>query len=328
MTEQSQPLEHDEARSRREARELLQRAGLPSDDLVLGAGIANEVLLTPDHVIRLGSGRFRDAFSYEAEVLRRLPAEVPRPRVLGHGRRDEAGEYLVLERLPGVTLDAAWGNLATDQRRRLVTELARIVQRIHTIPPAPWMDNPWVRGAVLGGKLQDAYHAPPRLSRAMIAAGRRARPDASPVLDLVDAFIARRLDAFAGDVDVPVHADLHFRNVLVAGERISGIIDFEGFRLAPADTELDMFLRELRRDLGSDKTVGDDYDRVCAWFRDAYPALFAHPRLIERLEVYEALWHLVQLHWHPEGSPDDPVRSLERLLEGAFRARTIHLLAR
>ncbi len=316
----------ERTRSRREASELLQQLGLPAGDLVPGAGIANEVWIAPDHVVRLGNGRLRDAFAHEAEVLRLLPPEIPRLRVVARGRRHEAGEYLVLERLPGVTLDLAWGDLTTDQRRRLVTELAGIARRIHAIPPAPWMANPWVHDAVVGGKLQDAYHPPPGLFRAMIVAGREVRSDASPVLDEVGTFITRRLDAFAGDVDVPIHADLHFRNVLVAEDRISGIIDFEGFRLAPADTELDMVLRELRRELGSDETVGDDYGLVCGWFREAYPGLFAHPRLIERLEVYEALWHLVQLHWYPAGGPDDPLRSIERVLQGEFRVRTSSLL--
>lgn len=315
----------EQAQGWREARELLRRAGVAADDLVAGAGVANEVWLTPDHVIRLGSGRFRDAFAFEMDVLRRLPAEIPHPRVVANGERDDTGEYLVLERLPGVTLDAAWSDLATDRRQRLVAELAAIAQRIHTIAPAPWMDNPWV-GDAMAGRYADAYHAPPPLFRELIDSTRRVRPDALHVLGRVDGFIARRLEAFAGDVNVPVHADLHFRNVLVDGDRISGLIDFEGFRLAPADTELDMFLRELRRELGDAEAVRDDSGRICGWFQDVYPALFAHPRLIGRLEVYEALWHLVQLHWSPAGGASDPVRWLERVLRGGFRNQTSRLL--
>lgn len=311
--------------SRWEARDLLRQLGLPAGDLGAGNGVANEVWLTRSHVVRLNSGRFRDAFAYEADVLRRLPAEIPHPVVVAHGVRDRAeGEYLVLERLPGVTLDVAWGALTTGQRHRLVTELAEITRRLHALPPAPWMANPWVADA-MAGRYADAYHAPPALSDELIGSARHARPDAAAVLDRTHAFITERLDAFAGDRDVPVHTDLHFRNVLADGDRISGLIDFEGLRLASPDTELDMFLRDLRGDLGGMAVQRDWYGMVPRWFREAYPALFAHPRLIERLEVYEALWHLVQLHWHPAGA-GDPVHGLERLLTGEFQSRTAALL--
>lgn len=325
MTDHLREVDNEEAQSRREAHRLLRRAGVSADDLVAGAGIANEVWLTPDHGVRLGNGRFRDAFAYEAEVLRHLPAEIPRPLVLAHGKRDADGEYLVLERLPGVTLDAAWRALTTGQRRRLVTELAGIMRRLHALEPAAWMANPWVADA-MAGKYADAYHAPPSLFGKLIGSARRVRPDASPVLDLVAAFTARRLDAFAGDIDVPIHTDLHFRNVLVDGDHISGVIDFEGFRLGPADTELDMFLRSIRWALPTPGEASLDYEMVPRWFSGAYPALFGHPRLIERLEVYEALWHLVQLHWHPAGEPGDPVADLDLLLKGRFRDTATGLL--
>ena len=324
MTEHLRDVD-DGGQSRRETAHLLERAGVLADDLVVGAGIANEVWLTPDHVVRLSSGRFRDAFAYEAEVLRRLPVEIPRPLVLAHGKREGEGEYLVLERLPGVTMDDAWPFLPAASRRALVHEIADIMRRLHALEPEAWMANPWAADA-MAGKYADAYHAPPGLYRELIRSARRARPDASDVLARTGAFIASRLDAFAGDIDVPIHTDLHFRNVLVDGDHISGIIDFEGFRLGPADIELDMLLRSIRWALLTPGGGSMDYEMVPHWFGEAHPALFAHPRLIERLEVYEALWHLVQLHWHPAGDPDDPEHRLERLLEGEFQAVTSTLL--
>lgn len=325
MATPSHNVSHDELRSRREAAHLLERAGVSVDGLVPGAGIANAVWLTSAHVVRISSGRFRDAFAYEAEVLRHLPAGIPRPCVLAQGRRADAGEYLVLERLPGTTMDEAWPSLSTTSRRALVHELAVITRRLHALEPAAWMANPWVADA-MAGKYADAYHAPPSLFGELVASARWARTDASDVLDRAHAFIAGRIDAFAGDRDVPMHTDLHFRNVLVDEGRVTGLIDFEGFRLAPADTELDMLLRSIQWVLESPITRTMDYEMVPRWFREVYPGLFAHPRLIERLEVYEALWHLVQLHWHPAGGLDDPVHALERLLQGQFRSRTAALL--
>lgn len=171
--------------------------------------------------------------------------------------------------------------------------------------------------------------ASPALSRAgPERAGRWPAADAGAgdVLNRVESFISARVDAFDGDRDVPVHADLHLGNVLVDEGRISGLIDFEGFRLAPADTELDMLLRSIRWALASPETGSMDYEMVPRCFAEHYPGLFAQPRLIERLEVYEGLWHLVQLHWHPAGGSSDPVGWLERLVRCEFRGSVTGLL--
>lgn len=121
------------------------------------------------------------------------------------------------------------------------------------------------------------------------------------------------------DHDVPVHTDLHVRNMLVDGDRISGLIDFEGFRLASADVELDMLLRSVRWALASPITRSPGYEMVPRWLGEDYPGLFAPPRLIERLEVYGALWHL-------KGSASDPAIQMESLLNGQVRETLIDLL--
>lgn len=317
MTDQLHQPDPNVLQSRREAWGLLRQAGLSADELEPGDGVANDVWLTSSHVVRMNDGRFREAFRYEARVLGMLPTAIPHPVVVAQGARD-GGEFLILERLPGTTLDEAWPFLSTAERRAIIRELADIVRHLHNLEPAAWMENPWVADA-MAGRYADAYHAPPLLFGELIGSARRARPDASVVLDRTRAFIARRFDVFSGDREVPVHTDLHTRNVLVDGGRISGLIDFEGFRLAPADVELDMLLRSVRWAMTSPLTQSLGYEQVPQWFQEGYPELFAHPRLIDRLEVYEAFWLLVQLHWHPQGSASDPALLLEPLLNGQVR---------
>ncbi|MGB3307728.1 MAG: hypothetical protein WBA63_16190 [Thermomicrobiales bacterium] len=111
--------------------------------------------------------------------------------------------------------------------------------------------------------------------------------------------------------------------------RITSLIDFEGSRPAAADVELDMLLRFLSpsRQVGSDES--SDVEGVLGWFHEGCPELFTHPQLDARLEVYEALWHLVQVHhWRPEYvSMPDPAVALRHLLTGGFRERLDALLA-
>jgi aminoglycoside phosphotransferase (APT) family kinase protein len=146
------------------------------------------------------------------------------------------------------------------------------------------------------------------------------RPETQFLLAKIADFIAERSCAFASNSMTFVHTDLHFRNVVVAEGRITGLIDFEGSRVGPADVELDMLLRTFQ---SADEASRLSYINAMSGFRSAYPAIFETPNLVARLEVYEALWHLVQLHhWQPGHRwANDPADSLELLLQGSFTAQ-------
>jgi hygromycin-B 7''-O-kinase len=315
---------YDKSPGEREAGAILREQDIVADHLEIAGGFANLVMMTPEVVIRLNEGRFPQAFAHEARVLAHLPDHIPHPRVVAHGQRETGGEYLILERLPGQRLDEAWDSLAAEDRTRIVGDLAGITRQLHGLPPAGWMENPWVRDALGSHRWRDAYHAPPEAAPLVIESATNIRPDQRALLDRVAAFVAERMDMFGDEPDVFLHTDLHIRNVLVDRERITGLIDYEGSRRGPADTELDMLLRSVRADLAAS---GDARAFVTA-FRDGYPSLFAHPALVARLEVYEALWHLVQLHhWKPgDRWTSDPAESLADLLAGRFATQVGEVL--
>ncbi|HEU0163810.1 MAG TPA: phosphotransferase, partial [Thermomicrobiales bacterium] len=306
-----------------EVRTILASHGLASEQLTTATGVVNNVWLTPELVVRLNGGRFPDAFGHEARILDLLPATIPHPEAIAHGSRVEGGEYLVVTRVPGVTLDEAWPDLDPDGRQRVIHELAAIVQTLHALPVAAGMRNPWIDDALTIPIPADAYHASPLFLPVLLASARNVRPDLATTVDQVKRLTDDRLDAFGDEPDVLVHADIHVRNILVDGEHISGLIDWEGSRPGIADNELDTLIRFLgaSRQVGSEQT--NDYSGLIHWFREGYPELFAHPRLVDRLEVYEAMWHLVQIHhWRPEYvTMVDPAAAFDDLLAGAFRAR-------
>lgn len=124
----------------------------------------------------------------------------------------------------------------------------------------------------------------------------------------------------------PTLLDVTFANVMWHDVHISALLDLESARPAPRDLELDTLLRFVREPRffdwisQPDKWVGSDLPRFADDLADAYPALFAHPRLAARLAGYEALWQLVQLHHFPLGSgPFDPWGRLLALLEQGDR---------
>jgi hypothetical protein len=99
-------------------------------------------------------------------------------------------------------------------------------------------------------------------------------------------------------------------------DRLLALVDFEWVRLGPVDLELEAFIR-FGEELGP--AGARLYADVPAWLRRAYPALFAHPQLDQRLRLYELALCLRQLLvWPPRAPlpalpPGHPYRRLARL---------------
>ncbi len=311
---------------REEVQAILEAHGLPCADLSVSDGFANLVVMTTDHVIRLNEGRFPDAFAHETTVLNHLPREIPHPVAVACGKRKSVGEFLIVERLAGENLDHAWPRLSVTNRGRVVRELGRILLSLHELPVAGWMRNSWVSAALMTGKWRDAYHAPPEHFPHLIASAAVERPDLRRLLHSVSDFMTARLHAFDdNEPNIFVHTDLHFRNVIVDAGHVTSLIDFEGSRFGQRDIELDMLLRSIAPDDGG---AASRYPGTIATLRFAHPELFSHPSLVTRLEAYEALWHLVQLHHWRAGHTwtSDPAGPLMLLTTGAFRERVAMML--
>jgi aminoglycoside phosphotransferase (APT) family kinase protein len=314
-----------------EARGIFAAHGLDAGLLVPAAGVANRVLMSAKHVLRLNEGRFAGVFAFEAGVLDRLPAAVPHPRVAGYGQRATGGEYLLLTRLPGRVLAEEIAAVPPRELRPLLRDLGRVVAELHRTPVEPWMRSSWVADA-LAGQWENAYHAPPRAYAELVSAARLVRPDAAHVLDDVHAFLAERATGVSACFDeaepgVFCHTDLHPGNVIVSDGAVTGLIDFEGSRVAVADTELDLLVRTLRRSVvgGDEPAQGRG---LLAAFIKGYPAIAGQPRLVDRLLTYDALWHLVQCHhWRPGARwAADPIIELAKVLDGSRRAEFTALL--
>jgi aminoglycoside phosphotransferase (APT) family kinase protein len=312
-----------------EAHAIFAAHGLVAGRLMPAAGMANRVLMSATHLLRLNEGRFDGAFAYEAEVLDRLPAAVPHPQVTAYGRRATGGEYLVVTRVPGRVLAEEIAAVPAGEQRALLHDLGQVVAELHATPLQPWMRSAWVADA-LAGRWENAYHAPPRAFPDLVAAAKVARPDATAVLEDVHAFLTERVSGASACFDedeqeVFCHTDLHPGNVIGGAGKITGLIDFEGSRAAVPDTELDMLIRALR---GMSSGGLEPAGSLLAAFVRGYPTITAHPRLVDRLLTYDALWHLVQVHhWRPGATwTQDPMVEIRAVLDGSYAAEFRALL--
>lgn len=85
----------------------------------------------------------------EVFFLRQLDAftdncRVPVPRVIGHGRAEPGIEYTLLTRMPGQAIRRT--ALTPSARKTALTELGRVLRRIHSAPLEPFIDSGVVPG--------------------------------------------------------------------------------------------------------------------------------------------------------------------------------------
>ncbi len=278
------------------ARTALRGAGLdPTVALQRASSVTNEVWLTDTHSVRVN--RHPDNRLYrEALVAAALPPEVGYPPIVAHGG-GRGEDWLVQERQPGRPLAHVWPTLTDGQRESSVRALAVRLAALHQVV-AP-VDLPPIE------------HAPQLLAigahptAPVLAALRRAahHEHVDPVLmaeaaDLVTE-LAPVLEPF--DATTLVHGDVTFETVLWHEDEVTALLDVEWARPGPRDLDLDILLRcaaypdlHVAEEYES-QTRTEDYTEVPWWLGEAYPALFAYPRQIDRVRIYSVAYDVRDL---------------------------------
>jgi aminoglycoside phosphotransferase (APT) family kinase protein len=318
------------AGARMRAYRTLRDAGLDeSAGLERVSSALNEVWFTGPYVVRVNPTPGTHRLGYEAELAAHLPAEVKYPEIVAYGKSPTA-EWLVLERVPGIVLSRAWPTMTEAERRDAVWQLAEALRSLHATGQPVNQYGP-IRAPFLDRDTLECPHQLPA-SRVLTLLGRAAR------LRFVDAglvsaaaeLVESTASAFDGDDKAPglVHGDAHFENVLWESNSITAILDFEWSRPAPADIDLDMILRfcadpslHVATDYGH-LANARDYLQVPVWLKAAYPELFGHPRLRERLMLYDLAYDVRHLLLHPPTgaintlSPHHALRRIRRTIDG------------
>lgn len=304
---------------RQEAEELLEAHGFPSEPLQSLHGWSNQVWLAPAHVVRISSGRFRESFRHEVDVLRLVKDHVPAPEAIAYGRQDDR-EWMISVRVPGESLLMRWATMDRSERHEAIRQFAAALKALHQVTLAEGFQNPWMLDAIDDpAKAADLYHAAPRHYGLTLRSLREKNLAREKLLSAADEFLAERLLLFVDDAQCLVHGDAHFNNVLWDGQKLT-LLDFEASFKGPRDMDLDTIIRFTRNPVqffgqGSEAAIQPaEFQDVLPWLENFYPEIFETPRLQERLQVYDMMMMMHQLHHFPAGHEYDPRPALEEIL--------------
>lgn len=292
------------------AKRALAEAGLDTNvTLERASSVTNEVWLAGDYVVRVNR-QPNQRLRREAFLGPLLPPSVGYPEVVAYGGQLGA-DWLIVARRPGGVLSRAWPGMTVDARREAVRQLALILRNLHHVAAPddlPAIDTPQLVGG--GG-----FNAVDPLLSALDQAATLPHV-APPFIDELRRIVLDTAWAIEPFEETHlVHGDLHFENVLWDGDRITALLDFEWAHAAPADLDLDIFLRfcaypflHVAEDY-EHLTRAEDYAAVPYWLADDYPDLFYTPNLFERTQLYCIAYDIRELLLFP---PQRPPRELSK----------------
>lgn len=303
------------------AKDILRRLNLRHNGLERIPGASNEVWIAGDYILRVSPLSMTTRLLSEAALLDWLPEETLRPGLVAFGR-EAYGNWIVVERRPGQMVNDIWADLDEDERRGIVFQIAHALRAVHStrVPfHAEWpLDPPQ---SIESFAQYPSFLSVERIVELFHYAASLRHVNQDIIGQAIDAVTSRR-GAFndrPADFGV-VHGDFHFENVLVDKGTVTALVDFEWACTGPPDVDLDVMMRfcmspELHSGSGKSPQPGS-LRRVPTWLAEAYPEMFAHPKLRDRLIVYSLAYdarHLVRNPPRVDMRLDSPLAPLNRI---------------
>lgn len=177
--------------------------------------INRQVVLESDNKIRKSVRIGRSNLWAEKEALELIQAKtsIPVPQVYEYYKTVEF-EHLVIENMPGITLEKAWPELDMDEKEKIADEIMAYVGEMRKL------QSPDIKAAL---------HDRKPLRSGLVDAGDfiRERFAKLPTNKNISAYIEARISDLPPQANVYTHCDLDWSNILVKDGKVSAIIDWE-----------------------------------------------------------------------------------------------------
>ncbi|KAF4452877.1 Protein kinase-like domain [Fusarium austroafricanum] len=188
----------------------------------MGKLIDRQVILQDDGCTIRKSVRIgRSSLSAEKRYLELVKAKtsVPVPSVR-HYYLSKEFEHLIMDNMPGMTLERAWPTLSPLERESIADEVASLVEQLRKL------HSPCIEAALL-------QRQPFRTGFRGVTAFNMERIKKFLSNEHIVAYVHERSEAVDGELNVFTHGDLDWGNILIANKRVCGIIDLESSGFFP-----------------------------------------------------------------------------------------------
>lgn len=218
-------LRRDVALQRPAFEAIAARHGVATGELSFVDQGTHLVWTTRDRVIKLFVPLWPEDATLETTLLDMVGGTaLPVPQLEAKGEL-EGWRYVVMSRIPGEPLGVAWGALDDRGRSRLAAHLGESMAALASLPRGPLEARATTQDALLAERL------------ARVLPDQRERGGDEALEIELRSFLSE-LPPLVPAEEVVLHADLTDDNVLVSGDRVTGIIDFADAFVGPWTYEL------------------------------------------------------------------------------------------
>lgn len=214
---------------------------------------------------------------------------IPKLYFASTDKRDVPYLYEIMEKIDGVSLYNVWHTFSDEKREDIIRQLCEAMKRFHSNKSEAY---DWAQ--MMKDKFSSLYDK--AKEKDMIS------DDEVKVIDQAYSCFDKYLKS---SLFVLVHNDLHFDNIFINDGKIK-IIDFERSMYAPADFELDILYRMIRKPwkFASEETEPytslEQYSNIMSYIEKYYPELVHIDNLYKRLAIYDMVYFLEQYIDYPK----------------------------
>ena len=214
---------------------------------------------------------------------------IPKLYFASTDKRDVPYLYEIMEKIDGVSLYNVWHTFSDEKREDIIRQLCEAMKGFHSNKSEAY---DWVQ--MIKDKFSSFYDKAKK--KYMIS------DDEVKVIDQAYSCFDKYLKS---SLFVLVHNDLHFDNIFINDGKIK-IIDFERSMYAPADFELDILYRMIRKPwkFASEETEPytslEQYSNIMSYIEKYYPELVHIDNLYKRLAIYDMVYFLEQYIDYPK----------------------------
>ena len=214
---------------------------------------------------------------------------IPKLYFASTDKRDVPYLYEIMEKIDGVSLYNVWHTFSDEKREDIIRQLCEAMKGFHSNKSEAY---DWAQ--MMKDKFSSLYDK--AKEKDMIS------DDEVKVIDQAYSCFDKYLKS---SLFVLVHNDLHFDNIFINDGKIK-IIDFERSMYAPADFELDILYRMIRKPwkFASEETEPytslEQYSNIMSYIEKYYPELVHIDNLYKRLAIYYMVYFLEQYIDYPK----------------------------
>lgn len=237
-------------------------------------------------------------FNKESFILKTFK-KLPLPKLLAYDAslRIIPKEYIIQTKLEGENLSFVWPSLKELEKENIFKDLIKILKRFHARPYSFYGDifSKTQHYKKWSNFFTDHY-------KNAVGLAKQTGLINKTLLRSIDSFYKKNLIFLDQPAIKPCfcHNDLHFANILVQGDKISGILDFDLALAAPFDFEfniLSCFFQQPSFFVADElKTKYAKPLKSCfKWLKKYYKELDEIPHIGERMSLYSVVGDLEML---------------------------------